>query len=128
MQPERQIALFSVLMGGALTYPEVEVMLQHAEKIPGGALMTGGFFGSVAVFFGTLLTLDADPRWFKALSLGFWGLVSFAFAAAMQFGAWRSPGHVRIGLFEFFTGLVLLAFFGTLYGTWQAARRGRKKT
>lgn len=126
MQPERQIALFCVLMGSALVYPEMRVMLQHPEQVPGGELMTGGFFGAGAVFFGTLLTLDADPRWFKLLSLGFWGLVSLAFAAAMQYGAFRSPGSVRMGFFEFFTALVLVAFFGTLYGTWRAERRARQ--
>ncbi|HEU5399135.1 MAG TPA: hypothetical protein VFV77_07620 [Gammaproteobacteria bacterium] len=126
MQPERQISLFCVMAGGALVYPEVRMLLQHAEEVPGGQLMTGGFFGAGAVFFGTLLTLDAGPRWFKALSLGFWGLVALAFAAAMQFGASRSPGPVRMGLFEFFTALVLVAFFGTLYGNWWVERRARR--
>lgn len=82
--------------------------------------MTGGASGALSVFFGTLIAADYDPRWFKALSLGFWCLVSLAFAAAMQFGAWRSPGPVRLGLFELFSALALLAFFGSLYGIWRA--------
>ena len=127
MQPERQIALFCVVVGGALAYPETRLLLQHPEAVPGGALMTGGGFGAAAVFFGTLLSVDANPRWFKALALGFWGLVSLAFAAAMQYGALRSPGPVRLSCFELFAGFALLAFFGTLYGVWRAERARRPK-
>jgi hypothetical protein len=123
MQIERQIAIFCVLMGGALAYPETAVLAKQPEAIPGGALMTGGGFGAFAVFFGTLIALDYDPPWFKALAMGFWGAVSLAFAAAMQFGALRSPGPVRMGFFELFAALALLAFFGTLYGAWRASRR-----
>jgi len=125
MQPERQISLFCVVMGGALVYPEVRMMFTHPETVPGGQLMTGGGFGALAVFFGTLLTVDASPAWFKAVGLGFWGLLSVAFAAAMQYGAIRSPGPVRLGFFEFFSVLCLAAFFGTLYGVWRAERRSK---
>ena len=125
MQIERQIAVFCVLMGGAMAYPEVAALAKHPETLPGGELMTGGGFGALAVFFGTLMALDYDPPWFKYLAVGFWGLVSLAFAAAMQFGALRSPGPVRMGLFEFFTALALLAFFGTLFGAWRVNRRPR---
>jgi len=123
MQPERQIYVACVMIGGAIVYPEVRGMLLHPESVPGGALMTGGFFGTLGIFFGTLLTSDTDPAWFKALGLGFWGLVSGAFAGAMQFGALRSAGAVRFGLFESFTALALLAYFGTLYGVWRANRK-----
>ena len=126
MQPERQIAVFCVIMGGALAYPEVRAMLQHPEEIPGGQLMTGGGFGALAVFFGTLIALDYDPPWFKYLALGFWALVSLAFAAAMEFGALRSPGAVRMGLFELFAALAPLASFGTCLGVWRANRRRDK--
>lgn len=81
--------------------------------------MTGGFFGAVAVFFGTLLALDSRGI-FRLVTSSFWCLVSIAFAAAMEYGALRSPGPVRLGLFEFFAGLAAVAFFGTLYGTWRA--------
>jgi len=123
MQPERQICVACVMVGGAIVYPEVRGMLMHPEAVPGGALMTGGFFGALGIFFGTLLTSDTDPAWFKAIGLCFWGLVSAAFVAAMQFGAFRSTGPVRMGLFEFCTALALLAYFGTLYGVWRANRR-----
>lgn len=122
MQPERQIAIFCVMVGGALVYPEVRGMLQHPETVPGVALMTGGGFGALGVFFGTLLASDGGAAWFKALLLGFWGLACFAFAGAMQFGALRSPGAIRMGLFELFAVLCLLAFFGVLYGVWRANR------
>lgn len=123
MQIERQIAVFCVIMGGALVYPEVRLMLQHPEEVPGGSLMTGGGFGALAVFFGTFIALDYDPRWFKYLAVGFWGLVSLAFAAAMQYGALRSPGPVRLGLFEFFTALALAASFGTCLAVWRVNRK-----
>jgi len=113
------------MVGGALAYPEVHVMLAHPETVPGATLMIGGFFGALGVCLGTLMALDADPAWFKALALGFWGLVSVAFVTAMQFGALRSAGPVRMGLFELFTALALLAYFGTLYGVWVRARRER---
>jgi hypothetical protein len=122
MQPERQISVFCVMVGGALVYPEVRAMLTHPETLPGGALMTGGGLGALGIFFGTLLASDGGAAWFKALLLGFWGLVALAFAGAMQFGALRSPGAVRMGLFELFAGLCLLAFFGVLYGVWRASR------
>ena len=125
MQIERQIAVFCVLVGGALAYPEVATLAKQPEAIPGAELMVGGGFGALAVFFGTLIALDYDPPWFKYLALGFWGLVSVAFAAAMQFGSMRSPGAVRMGLFELFTALALAAFFGTLYGVWRANRKAR---
>ena len=123
MQPERQISVFGLMVGAAIVYPEVRGMLTHPETVPGGALMTGGFFGAVGIFFGTLLTNDADPAWFKDLLLGFWGVVCVGFTAAMQFGALRSAGPVRMGLFELFTALALLAYFGTLYGIWHAGRK-----
>jgi len=123
MQIERQIAIVCVMVGGTLAYPEVRELMAHSDATPGGSLMAGGIFGAFSAFFGTLIAVDYDPAWFKALAVGFWGLVSLAFAAAMQYGALRSPGPVRMGFFEFFTVLVLAAFFGTLYGVWRAARR-----
>ncbi|MGE5624607.1 MAG: hypothetical protein ACM3ZT_03570 [Bacillota bacterium] len=125
MQPERQISIFCLMVGGALVYPEVRELAQHPEMVPGGALMTGGFFGAVGVFFGTLLALDGGHGWFKAILAGFWGLAALAFAAAMQWGALRSPGPVRLGLFEAFSLLCLLAFFGTLYGVYREERRSK---
>ena len=122
MQPERQISLFCVVVGGVLAYPEVRTLMAHPDYVAGSALMTGGFFGAAGIFFGTLLTSDAEPAGFKAAGLAFWGLVSAAFAAAMQLGALRSPAPVRLGLFELFTALALLAYFGTLYGLWRADR------
>ena len=126
MQPERQIALFCIVMGGALAYPEVRTLMAQPDAIPDGALMTGGGFGTMAVFFGTLLALNDEKGWFSAVATGFWGLVALAFAAAMQYGALRSPGPVRMALFELFVALDLLAFFGTLYGVWRAERRANK--
>lgn len=123
MQIERQIAIFCVMMGGALAYPEVQTMLHHSDEVPGGELMFGGLFGTLSVLFGTLIAVDYDPPWFKALALGFWGLVSLTSAAFMQFGALRSPEPVRMGFFELITALALAAFFGTLYGVWRAARK-----
>jgi hypothetical protein len=120
MQPERQISVFCVMVGGALVYPEVRALLQHPETVPGAALMTGGGFGALGVCFGTLLASDGGAAWFKALLLGFWGVVCLGFAGAMLFGALRSPGALRMGLFELFAGLCLLAFFGVLYGVWRA--------
>jgi hypothetical protein len=126
MQMERQIFVFSALMGAALAYPEVRGLMTHPEAVPGGALMTGGFFGALATFFGTLMALEYDPWWFKVLAVGFWGLLALAFAGAMQYGALRSPGPVRLAFFEFFSALCLAAFFGTLYGVSRAERKARK--
>jgi|GEM_PF-5610889 len=126
MQPERQISVFCLLVGGALAYPEARTLMSHADYVPGAALMTAGGFSALGVFFGTLLALDDGHAWFKAIVAGFWGLAALAFAAAMQWGALRSPGPVRLGLFEFFSVLDLLAFFGTLYGIWRAERRRKK--
>jgi len=123
MQIERQIAVFCVLMGGALAYPEVAVLAKQPAAIPGAELMVGGGFGALAVFFGTLIALDYDPPWFKYLALGFWGVVSLACAAAMLFGALRSPGPVRMGLFELLTALAPLASVGTCLAVWRANRR-----
>ncbi|HEV2111115.1 MAG TPA: hypothetical protein VGT99_07165 [Gammaproteobacteria bacterium] len=122
MQIERQIAVFCVLMGGALAYPEVVALAKQPGTLPGAELMTGGGFGALAVFFGTLIALDYDPPWFKYLALGFWCLVSLAFAAAMEFGALRSPGAVRMGLFELFAALAPLASLGTCLGVWVRSR------
>jgi hypothetical protein len=126
MQMERQIFVFSALMGAALAYPEVRGLMTDPEAVPGGMLLMGGFFGALAAFFGTLMALDYEPRWFKVLAVGFWGLLALAFAGAMQYGAWRSPGPVRLGFFEFFSVLCLAAYFGTLYGVWRAERKARK--
>ena len=125
MQMERQVFLFCTIMGGALAYPEVRMLAVQPDYVAGGTLMTAGGFGALAAFFGTLLAVDYDPPWFKALAVGFWGAVSLVFAAAMQYGALRSPGTVRLGLFEFFCALDLMAFFGTHYSVWRVQRRSK---
>lgn len=126
MQMERQVFVFCTLLGGALAYPEVRMLATHPDYVPGGTLMTGGGFAALGVFLGTLMALQEGHGWFKALVAGFWGALALAFAAAMQYGALRSPGPVRLGLFEFFGVLDLLAFFGTLYGVFRAQRREKK--
>ena len=126
MQMERQIFLFCTIMGGALAYPEVRMLATHPDSVPDGALVTGGGFAALGIFLGTLMALQEGHWWFKAIVAGFWGLLALAFAAAMQYGALRSPGPVRMALFELFAALDLLAFFGTLYGVWRAERRVNK--
>ena len=125
MHPERQIAVACTMLGGVLVYPEMRTLAAHPDFIAGSALMTGGGFGALAVFFGTLLALDGDPRWLKWILVTCSGALALGFAAAMVYGALRSPGTVRMALFGIFAALDLIAFFGTLFGTWRAARRQR---
>lgn len=123
MQPERQIAVFCIAMGGALAYPDLRFLMSHADQVPGGQLMTGGGFGALGIFFGTLLALDGGHWWFKAILAAFWAALAVAFSGAMAYGALHSPGPVRMGLFILFGVLDLAACFGTAFGVWYAARR-----
>lgn len=121
MQPERQIAVACVLIGGALIYPDAMEMLKRHDSVPGGLYFTGGVLGSLGVFFGSLLAFDFDGG-MRILFGGIWLTLALAFAGAMFLAMLHSPG---------WTWRILFAAAGVLppltYGFigWRTGRAGR---
>ena len=125
MSSEPQITVFGLAVGGALVYPAAMEMLQHADAVPGPALLIGGVFSALGLFIGSLLAMQPDSLLFKVLFLGFFGAVTLAFFTAMQIGALHSPGWIRLMLCELDAGLQLLAFGSVLYLAFRENRRDK---
>lgn len=121
MQPERQIALACVMLGGALIYPGTAEMLHRPEAAAGGSYVAGGIIGSLGVFFGTLLAFDNYGS-AKLVFGGLWALLALALAACMALAAWHEPGWLWQGIFGALALLPLL-----IYGLigWKLTRPGR---
>jgi hypothetical protein len=128
MSSEPQITVFGLAVGAALVYPATREMLQHADAVPGPALLIGGIFSALGIFIGSLLAMEPDSLVFKGLFLGFFGAVTLAFFAAMQIGALHSPGWIRLTLCELDAGLQLLAFGSVLYLAFRENRRHKAST
>lgn len=125
MGSEPQITVFGLGVGAALVYPAATEMLQHADAVPGGMLLVGGVFSALGIFIGSVLAMVPDSLLFKGLALGFFGLVTAAFFAAMQLGALHSPGWIRLLVCELDAGLQLLAYGTVLYLVFRESRRDK---
>jgi len=124
MQPERQIAVFCVMLGGAFAAPEVGPLLKHPDAVPSGLFIAGGIISALGIFFGTLLALDTDPPWWRWLTTGFWGLVAFVDCACMQLGALRAAaGSIRFYVCEIAGALPLVVFGLVLFLVSQAQKK-----
>ena len=90
MQPERQVSIALIAVGGALVIPQYVALSHHPGITPGASLAVGGILGALGVSLGSLLVCDHPARSARVLGLAILTLVGLAFSVGVYPGVVHS--------------------------------------
>lgn len=122
MQPERQISVAGLMVGGALILPEVSKLYIHADAVAGGGYFAGGIIAAFGVIFGLLVVLDQEGSVLLVFGGGL-ALIQLALLALMLLAAWRDPSWTWRVLFVLAGLAPIIVFGGGALIAWRARRK-----